>query len=129
MISVSQVNGSAESTITCLGKYQNQDGKKITIKDTFTFKGSLQNKLNSNPLNCCKVADNNNVHWTNWTAVSECFGVGGKDCGPGTQIQKRECRREQGGQLCQLNGREVEKRNGSCFLKPCPGKCITKNNL
>ena len=49
MISVTQVNGSGENgLITCLGKYHNEDGEEITIKDTFTFKGSIiQHKLNS----------------------------------------------------------------------------------
>ena len=57
--------------------------------------------------------------------MSECTGLGGKDCGQGIQTQRRECRRERGGQLCQLDGREVVYRNESCFLKPCPGKYKT----
>jgi len=108
MISVTQVNGSGENgPITCHGKYRsNKVGEEITIKDTFTF----------------KVGDYDDGQWTSWTPISKCIGVGGKDCGPGTQDQRRECRREQGGQLCQLDGREVEHRNGSCFLKPCKEK-------
>ena len=49
MISVTQVNGSGENgPIMCLGKYRSRKvGEKITIKDTFTFKGSIvQHKLN-----------------------------------------------------------------------------------
>ena len=47
MISVTQVKDSGENyPITCLGKYDNQDGKKITIKDTFNFEGIIQHKLN-----------------------------------------------------------------------------------
>ena len=46
MISVTQVNNSGENDpITCRGKYHNQDGKKITIRDTFTFEGSSQKKM------------------------------------------------------------------------------------
>ena len=68
----------------------------------------------------CSVADNDDVHWTSWTAWSVCTGVDGKDCGPGHRILRRECRRDRGGQLCQIDGRQEDYRNEDCFLKPCP---------
>ena len=43
MISVTQVKGSSESgTVTCFGNYHNKDGDNLTIKDTFTLKGSIR---------------------------------------------------------------------------------------
>ena len=71
-------------------------------------------------VNTILTADNNDVHWTSWTAWSVCTGVDGKDCGPGHRILRRECRRDRGGQLCQIDGRQEDYRNEDCFLKPCP---------